>query len=263
MAFIAAKCTQCGANIEVDDSKEAGICPHCGTAFVTEKAINNYTINISTSVFNEEMSMENIYLLARRAAENKNYDNAEKYYDMILLKDPNDWEANFGSVFYKSMQTSIENISEAAVDVFNNLETTFSLIQNISSRGEEISAVKDVYTLAFGMACLFYENSVNTYNEIDSKLKNQYYEGHIDRVTSCCALLYRLGDMIDNYYHKNNVVGSLACNAWKEGISKNTEFYNNLFGKTKKQHKKIMKKYVKKIKEYEPSYHRPRRFLFF
>ena len=54
MGFVAAKCTQCGANIEVDDTKEAGICKYCGTAFVTEKAINNYNItnNISAQTVN-------------------------------------------------------------------------------------------------------------------------------------------------------------------------------------------------------------------
>lgn len=47
MGLVAAKCTQCGSNIEVDESKEAGICPHCGTAFITEKAVHNYynTVN--------------------------------------------------------------------------------------------------------------------------------------------------------------------------------------------------------------------------
>ncbi len=40
--LVAAKCTQCGANIQVDSTHEAGICPHCGTAFITEKAVNNY-----------------------------------------------------------------------------------------------------------------------------------------------------------------------------------------------------------------------------
>lgn len=46
MAMIPAKCTNCGANIQVDESKEAGICEACGTAFITEKVINNYnTIN--------------------------------------------------------------------------------------------------------------------------------------------------------------------------------------------------------------------------
>lgn len=37
MAMIPAKCTNCGANIQVDKTKEAGICESCGTAFITEK----------------------------------------------------------------------------------------------------------------------------------------------------------------------------------------------------------------------------------
>ena len=46
MGLVAAKCTQCGANIEVDDTNDAGICKYCGTAFVTEKVINNYNITL-------------------------------------------------------------------------------------------------------------------------------------------------------------------------------------------------------------------------
>ena len=42
MGVVAAKCTQCGAKIEVDDTKEAGICPYCNTPFVVEKAIKQY-----------------------------------------------------------------------------------------------------------------------------------------------------------------------------------------------------------------------------
>ena len=42
MALVPAKCTQCGGQVEVDDSKEAGICKHCGMPFITEKAITNY-----------------------------------------------------------------------------------------------------------------------------------------------------------------------------------------------------------------------------
>ena len=47
----AAICTQCGAPIQVDENKDAGICPNCGTAFVTEKVINNY-ISQHTTVNN-------------------------------------------------------------------------------------------------------------------------------------------------------------------------------------------------------------------
>lgn len=54
MGLVVARCTQCGANIEVDDTKEVGICKCCGTAFVTEKAINNYNVtnNISAQIVN-------------------------------------------------------------------------------------------------------------------------------------------------------------------------------------------------------------------
>lgn len=51
--LVAAKCTQCGANIQVDSTHEAGICPNCGTAFITEKAVNNYnTSYITTNNYN-------------------------------------------------------------------------------------------------------------------------------------------------------------------------------------------------------------------
>lgn len=54
MALVPAKCTQCGGNIEVDDTHEAGICKFCGTSFVTEKVINNYNVtnNINANVVN-------------------------------------------------------------------------------------------------------------------------------------------------------------------------------------------------------------------
>ena len=50
MSLVPAICTQCGAQIEVDDSHEAGICKYCGTAFITEKVINNYTTNITKHI---------------------------------------------------------------------------------------------------------------------------------------------------------------------------------------------------------------------
>ncbi len=50
MAKVPAKCTQCGANIEIDDAADAGICPYCGTAFVTQKAINNYNTYVTAHI---------------------------------------------------------------------------------------------------------------------------------------------------------------------------------------------------------------------
>lgn len=54
MALVQAKCTNCGANLEIDNSKDAAICQFCGTPFIVEKAINNYntTNNIKADVVN-------------------------------------------------------------------------------------------------------------------------------------------------------------------------------------------------------------------
>lgn len=54
MPLVQAKCTNCGANIQVDNTKDAAICPNCGTAYIVEKAINNYNTvnNISANVVN-------------------------------------------------------------------------------------------------------------------------------------------------------------------------------------------------------------------
>lgn len=61
MSLVQAKCTNCGANIKVDDTKEAGICEACGTAFITEKVIQNYNIIANTANISSENVTVNIY----------------------------------------------------------------------------------------------------------------------------------------------------------------------------------------------------------
>ena len=49
MPLVNAKCTNCGATLEVDSAKDAAICPYCGSAYIVEKAINNYNITNNTT----------------------------------------------------------------------------------------------------------------------------------------------------------------------------------------------------------------------
>ena len=44
-----AKCTSCGANIKVDENKDAGVCPFCNTAYITKTAIENFNTNNTTN----------------------------------------------------------------------------------------------------------------------------------------------------------------------------------------------------------------------
>ena len=112
MGFVAAKCTQCGANIEVDDTKEAGICKFCGTAFVTEKAINNYNTYVTNNnnfaganINVMGADIDNLIVLAKNAQEVGNYDEAKNYYSKVLELQPTNCDALVGkgiSALYSS-----------------------------------------------------------------------------------------------------------------------------------------------------------------
>ena len=56
MPFVEAKCTNCGAVLSVDNTKNLWICNYCGTSFIFEKAINNYNVtdynNINANTVN-------------------------------------------------------------------------------------------------------------------------------------------------------------------------------------------------------------------
>lgn len=58
--LVNAKCTNCGATLEVDSEKDAYICSHCGSAFIVEKAIQNYNNTYITNN-NIKADVVNIY----------------------------------------------------------------------------------------------------------------------------------------------------------------------------------------------------------
>ena len=109
MPLVAAKCTQCGANIEVDPNTEAGICKYCGTPFITEKAIVNFnttvinhnqisanTVNIGTGNF------DSFFKLGKSSWEAKDFKEAYAYFSKALEVDPN----NIDAQIFRSLSTA-------------------------------------------------------------------------------------------------------------------------------------------------------------
>lgn len=106
MPLVPAICTQCGAQIEVDNTHEAGICKHCGTAFITEKAINKYTTyitnhnnfagaNINMNIVSE---LEQLVSAAEGFQRLGEFSKAIKTYETITEKYPQDPRGWIGCV---------------------------------------------------------------------------------------------------------------------------------------------------------------------
>ena len=60
MPLTAAKCTNCGANLQVDSALEAAVCPHCHTPYIVQDAINQYVINNVTKIENLHADVMNV-----------------------------------------------------------------------------------------------------------------------------------------------------------------------------------------------------------
>lgn len=100
MALVAAICTQCGANIEVDATKEAGICQYCGTAFITEKVINNYNTTNNYNIANANITISGIDIegklsAAERLVNSGLVDEAKQMLFQITKECPEDYRAWF------------------------------------------------------------------------------------------------------------------------------------------------------------------------
>ena len=148
MAFIAAKCTQCGANITVDDTKEAGICSRCGTAFITEKAISLYhtvnnfniknaTINIINEPKKDNNRFEKSYKIVLRRTKSF-IGSAMVYYfeiDNATYSLPNGGEVVIETDLKKLNGNIIMNFADGVQKVFR-----FSLIGNGNDINVQVAA---------------------------------------------------------------------------------------------------------------------------
>ena len=91
MALVIAKCTGCGANINVDDSKRSGICEFCRAEFVTQDVIKNTHITKNFAGANINIvkeDVESLLIMARKSLDIENIVDAMNRIDRVLEVEP-------------------------------------------------------------------------------------------------------------------------------------------------------------------------------
>lgn len=142
-------CEMCGSQ---DLVKQDGmfVCQNCGTKYSVEEAKKL----LGTVKVDKTEETEKLLVLARRAREDNNSENAEKYYGLVLQEDPSNWEAAFFQVYYQSMQCKIANISSAAYAVANNIDSTMKLISEIPDTVERNKALDTIIPYSLSIASM-------------------------------------------------------------------------------------------------------------
>ena len=125
MKLVPAKCPNCGANIEVDDSQEKTKCEYCGDDILIDRAIQKYQIEIKVSNIPD---LDNYLKLGDRYFREGNYTTSKEMYWNALQLDPDNifvsvrlefcklFLSKYNTIYVKSISNLIQNNIELLAD---------------------------------------------------------------------------------------------------------------------------------------------------
>lgn len=266
------KCEMCGST---DLLKQEGVfvCQNCGVKYSVEdakKMMFEGTVDIQGVVkIDSSDELKKLYQAARNARETSDYATALRHYENISSRDPDSWEALFYLVILKTNSIKNGEIGSSALNVTNCLNRVFQLIKtNVTEDDERKKCVKEVidqcYETALGLSIAsqsFYKSltkgnglmaltgiigaASSLGSTANALVENQTRYAFISDIMSTC------GNEIEcNFSLEDNDYKEYAVSSWKHMLEFDA-MYKNMHGSHIFKYTKL-KKYVDKIKEYEP-----------
>ena len=147
MGFIAVKCTNCGSNIEVDENKEKGFCPHCGTTFVAinrNSSFNSLKNIAKNSLDREQRSAENYILSGESFIKLDDYLSAKQMFLKASEAEPLNYKVWAALLWVESKITQGFS-SELYLDYAEKLQKTAS--DKEIAEAKELYGIKTLYDL--------------------------------------------------------------------------------------------------------------------
>ena len=261
-------CEMCGSTELV---KQDGyfVCQTCGTKYSVEEAkkmMIEGTVEVEGTVkVDSSDELKNLYILARRSLyENYkqsstwiNTNEAVKYYEQIIVRDPNSVEAIFFTTYtgdwkgYSSYRTynSSMNVMDSEEPLFNYIK------ENITNPEEQRKMIEVVVAKLSTISRVLHDGYYRDHISLNP-LKNNSVEARKEFVKNLGAtrdILYKAGDVIINVF--GDIYGDIAAKSWDEAII----YHKGLmrFADDEQQNADIIKKYAGKISKYNPSYSLP------
>ena len=250
-------CEMCGSTNLI---KQDGVfvCQSCGTKYSLEEAkkmMVEGTVDVKGTVkVDTSDELKNLYAIARRAKDDNNDENALKYYDMIMVKDPNSWEATFFVNYYQTMTCKIAEIANAGFKLSHCLDSVCKLVRDqITDPEEKEKAINEIYAHCITAAGMLSGAASNHYEGIDASIRDNYTQEYINNEVAARDICYTLGEAMIIYFGEDH--GKIAALAWKKGIEIHSKFVKYL--QEKEENISVINKYADKIRKYEPEYKNP------
>lgn len=192
MGLVSAKCPNCGADIQVDESRTTGFCQYCGSSIEIQSAIQLVKIDKSED-------FDNFIKLAEEAAKVSNYEEAQSYIKKALEINPRSSQAWKMKMFYmagvpemKPTDMYITEIYFYEIRVAQELiEAAKNMVKYAKTKDGENQEVKNAKIIAnslflnlaytqFMSACGLYGDTNYLYQRLQ-ELEDYFYQGQIAR----------------------------------------------------------------------------------
>lgn len=226
------------------------VCQSCGTKYTLEEAkkmMIEGTVDIKGTVkVDTSDKIQNYYQIARRAKETGNNEEAGRYYDLILMEQPDSWEATFYTTYFSCMQTKNAGIGNAAIRMNNTVTSVLNMIEKITDIDKQIRAVEEVSAKALTIFGFLYEAQNNFYHSIPVSQSFKYTESDTITLNNCCTAIYNLGDLVKAKFPEKTY---LATKIWTVGVTK-----ERLLAYKPAETKASIAAREALIKKYDPSY---------
>jgi len=233
------------------------------------------------------MENQNKYLLlARRAREENNVEDAKKYYDIVRTEEPDNVEAKFFYSYYRMLGCKQGQAADEFITFCNSINSTVSLLlASDYTKLEKLEFIKDIYDCimtAFRVANNSNKNingtrggdifnavrttAPNLFSKIKKEcaddsdmlklevlLRSSYLTSLEDLLLkkNLCEERFALGDDIEKLFASDSELMMHAVKHWKAAVADGQRWPGVVEDKTK------LASYAEKIKKYDPGYVMP------
>ncbi len=166
MGLVSGKCPDCGANLKINENAKGELtCPYCGGTYLVENAINivnneiinnnnfsgaNVVINQNAKDAYIKQYLEN----ARRALNKEDWEEVEKYYNMVEQYEPKNIEAIFFSSYGKARLSMADNNQLKREQICNAFCNSISVIDdnyNVAQSSDNQTLIEKMHAALFEM----------------------------------------------------------------------------------------------------------------
>jgi len=280
MKLLNVHCTNCGAAMKVSENAKVITCEYCNQDFILDDEVKRFMLTNAEqagydfekgrhraqkdaglvpgktqTVIDNSQKIENLYLLARRAIQEQDYKSALKYYEQLLLEQPDKWEPVYYAAYSKIADCKAEEIKENAQVFKNKLESAFILLKADNSADTE----KELERIAISVDDLVRNLSLKILDKsVDDTFKNnpnEYYVNDLNETWRYESLVEILDVLINRLapYTANERLVYHKFTAKKQVVHIQSLMYSNEYA-DKKRIKKRLQKEQKEIAAYDPDY---------